>query len=199
MVNGLCYLNYIEFSLILGLFSLLFRKFLNRKLKRIILNLKNKYIKDKDTNKEVVSMKDETLNLNKVFNSIDKYTDYIIVFIFICLIWIKFINIYFSSYLAVNIDSFVMVYNQIKNNSLFFLFSIKNEYIVSKNYFYNQKKKNRIRNFIFYLSFMTEIKFIKIFILNLNFYSLTLLPLIIFSFLMIMIFNILVGFNLVLY
>jgi len=41
MVNGLCYLNYIEFSLILGLFSLLFRKFIYRKLKRFILNLKN--------------------------------------------------------------------------------------------------------------------------------------------------------------
>jgi hypothetical protein len=59
MVNGLCYLNYIEFSLILSLFSLLFRKYLNRKLKRLILKLKNKYIK----NKEVESINDENVSL----------------------------------------------------------------------------------------------------------------------------------------
>ena len=55
MVNGLCYLNYIEFSLILSLFSLLFRKYLNRKLKRLILKLKNKYIKIKKL--KVLTMK----------------------------------------------------------------------------------------------------------------------------------------------
>lgn len=130
MVNGLCYLNYIEFSLILSLFSLLFRKHLNRKLKRLILKLKNKYIK----NKEVESINDENVSLNKAFNTVDKYTDYLIVFIFICLFWIKFINIYFSSNLAENIDSFVKVYNHIKNNSFVcLLFTIKNEDIVSKN------------------------------------------------------------------
>ena len=59
MVNGLCYLNYIEFSLILSLFLLLFRKYLNRKLKRLILKLKNKYIK----NKEVESINDENVSL----------------------------------------------------------------------------------------------------------------------------------------
>ena len=80
MVNGLCYLNYIEFSLTLGLFSLLFRKFLNLRLKSLILNLKNKYI----NNKQVESINDENISLNKVFNTVDKYTDFIIVFIFIC-------------------------------------------------------------------------------------------------------------------
>lgn len=73
-----------------------------------------------------------------------------------------FINIFFSSYLAENIDSFVRVYNHIKNNSLFcLLFSIKNEYIVIKNNLCN--KKNINRNFIFSLSFyiLTGIKFIK--------------------------------------
>jgi len=104
MVNGLCYLNYIEFSLILSLFSLLFRKYLNRKLKGLILKLKNKYIKNKEVesindenvslNKEVESINDENVSLNKAFNTVDKYTDYLIVFVFICLIWIKFINIF---------------------------------------------------------------------------------------------------------
>jgi len=108
MLNGLCYLNYIEFSLILGLFSLLFRKILNRKLKRFILNLKfNK-------NKKIENIKDENISLNKAFNTVDKYTDYLIVFIFICLFWIKFINIYFINNLAENIDSLVKVYNYIK-------------------------------------------------------------------------------------
>nr|YP_009653030.1 hypothetical protein [Laccaria bicolor]QCG70088.1 hypothetical protein [Laccaria bicolor] len=124
MVNGLCYLNYIEFSLILSLFSLLFRKYLNRKLKGLILKLKNKYIKNKEVesindenvslNKEVESINDENVSLNKAFNTVDKYTDYLIVFVFICLIWIKFINIFFSDHLAENIDSFVKVYNHIK-------------------------------------------------------------------------------------
>ena len=173
MVNGLCYLNYIEFSLILGLFSLLFRKFLNRKLKRIILNLKNKYIK----NKEVESINDENVTLNKAFNTVDKYTDYIIVFIFICLFWVKIINIYFSSNLAENIDSYVKVYNHLINNSFLCLFSIKNEYIVSKNYLCNQKNNNR--NFIFPFSFLTEIKFINILILKLKNYSLNTPPIII--------------------
>lgn len=131
MVNGLCYLNYIEFTLILTLFSLLFRKYLNRKLKRFILKNKyNRHVPYPETNKEVESINDENVSLNKAFNTLDKYTDYLIVFIFICLIWIKFINIYFSSNLAENIDSFVKVYNHIINNSFVCLLcSIKNEYI----------------------------------------------------------------------
>jgi hypothetical protein len=81
MVNGLCYLNYIEFSLFLGLFSLFLRKILYRKLKRFILIFKNKYIK----NTKVESINDENVSLNKAFNIVDKYTDYIIVYILICL------------------------------------------------------------------------------------------------------------------
>jgi len=38
MVNGLSYLNYLEFSLIFSLFSLIFRKYLIKILKRFILN-----------------------------------------------------------------------------------------------------------------------------------------------------------------
>lgn len=116
LVNGLCYFNYIEFSLILALFSLLFRKFLKSKIKSLILKLKNKYIKNKKCEAAHLgdSLNVDNVSLNKAFNTVDKYTDYLIVFIFICLFWIKFINIYFSSYLAENIDSFVKVYNHIK-------------------------------------------------------------------------------------
>jgi hypothetical protein len=90
MVNGLSSLNYIEFSLVLTLFSLLFRKILIRKLKDLII----KYIqKIKKTNKqkfqEVESIKDKDIDkkvsLNQAINTLDKYTNFIIVFIFICL------------------------------------------------------------------------------------------------------------------
>nr|YP_009739471.1 hypothetical protein [Tricholoma saponaceum]QIC20315.1 hypothetical protein [Tricholoma saponaceum] len=142
MVNGLCYLNYIDFSLILGFLSLFVRKFLNRKFKRIILILKNKDIK----NKVVENINEDNISLNKAFNTVDKYTDYIIVFIFICLFWIKIINIYFSSHLSENIDSFVKVYNHIINNSFLCLFPINNEYIFQIFIYVTRKRSIEIEN-----------------------------------------------------
>jgi len=142
MVNGLSYLNYIEFSLILCLFSLLFRKYLNKKLKRLILDFYNKYIVSKNSFKEVESINDENLSLNKALNNLDKYTDYIIVYIFICLTWIKLINIYFSSYLAENIDSFVEVYNFLKRNSFYLLLTLNK-------IFKTKKKENKKLNYPF--------------------------------------------------
>jgi hypothetical protein len=91
MVNGLSYLNYIELSLVISIFSLLFRKFLIRKLTDIIIKLIQKI---KKTNKQIIvkeveSIKDKDIDknvsLNKAINNLDKYTDFIIVFIFICL------------------------------------------------------------------------------------------------------------------
>jgi hypothetical protein len=130
MVNGLSYLNYIEFSLILSLFSLLFRKYFSLKLIKFFLKLKKKY----NFTKKVYNINEDNLNLNKVFNTFDKYTDFLIVFIFICLFWIMFINIYFSVNLAENIDSYVNVYNYIKKNSfLFLIVTIKKPHIYIKN------------------------------------------------------------------
>jgi len=156
MVNGLCYLNYIEFILILSLFSLLFRKFFFSKLIGFILTFKNKWVlrkgsltflknknknKNKNRNRSPQKLRSRTfpsttmgegggvarrlnkryninknLSLNNTLKIVDKYTDYLTVFIFLCLFWIKFINIYFSSNFAADIDSFVNVYNHIKNN-----------------------------------------------------------------------------------
>ena len=186
MVNGLCFLNYIEFILILSLFSLLFRKYFTRKLIGFILSLfrlqpssaagvaslpltffllrtykkkvralrgvpsySNGGLKRIIKNKEGKNNNLESLRslrslrskpapllrsrsalmgegyaggplwrvtLNKALNTLDKYTDFFIIFIFLCLLWLKFINIYFSSNLAKDIDSFVNVYNYIKNN-----------------------------------------------------------------------------------
>jgi hypothetical protein len=86
MVNGLNYLNYIELSLILSVFSLLFRKFIIRKIIDIILYLikkiKNKNIKDK----EVSGIKDKEtkVSLNQARKNLDKDSDFIFVFRFIC-------------------------------------------------------------------------------------------------------------------
>jgi hypothetical protein len=89
MVNGLSYLNYIEFSLVLSLFSLLFRKFLIRKITDIIIKFIQKINKTNKKIKEVESIKDKDIDnnvsLNQAINTLDKYTDFIVVFIFICL------------------------------------------------------------------------------------------------------------------
>lgn len=90
MVNGLSYLNFIEFSLVLSLFTLLFRKFLIRKLTDIIQKFLQKITKtNKQKFKEVESIKDKdtdkNVTLNQAINTLDKYTDFILVFIFICL------------------------------------------------------------------------------------------------------------------
>ena len=114
MVNGLSLLNYIELSLVISIFSLLFRKFLIRKLTDIIIKLfqklKKQKFKEVEKNKDI----DKNLTLNQAINTLDKYTDFIIVFIFLCLFWILFINIFFSVNLAENIDTYVTVYNHIK-------------------------------------------------------------------------------------
>jgi hypothetical protein len=85
MVNGLSYLNFLEFSLVLSLFSLLFRKFLIRKLTDIIIKFIQKIKKTNKQEIESIKDKDKNVNLNQAIISLDKYTDFIIVFIFICL------------------------------------------------------------------------------------------------------------------
>jgi len=92
------------------LFLLLFRKYLISKIIGFILSLKNKEVKGNTLeSKKTSTMVFGVGSLKKSLNTSDKYTDYLTVFIFLCLIWIKFINIYFSSNLAVDIDSFVNV------------------------------------------------------------------------------------------
>lgn len=110
LVNSLHILNYLEFSLIFSLFSLLFRKYFYIKLNRIIVKLLN--------NKDAVT-------LTKVSHFMDKYTEYIILYLFICLIWLKFIHTYISINLVGDIDSYVTVYNSIKDNCFLLLFTIK--------------------------------------------------------------------------
>jgi len=63
MVNGLSYLNYIELSLVISIFSLLFRKILIRKLTDIIIKFIQKFKKtNKQKFKEVESIKDKDID-----------------------------------------------------------------------------------------------------------------------------------------
>jgi hypothetical protein len=174
MVNGLSYLNYIEFSLVLSLFSLLFRKFLIRKITSIIWNFIKNINNKKDKAKEVESINDEIVKIKPAINTLDKYTDFIIV-LFICFLNYVY-KYFFSNNLAENIDSYVTVYKHIKNNSFVCLFSI-NDNIVSKNKNYLCNQKNN--KFIFPFSFLTEIKFINLLMLNLKFFSLKNSPIVI--------------------
>jgi len=59
---------------------------------------------------------------------LDKYNKqipYILIVLIIILLIIKTMNIYYINSLLLNIDSFVNVYNFLKNNSLYLLFIIK--------------------------------------------------------------------------
>ena len=124
IVNSLNYFNYLELSLILSLFLLFFRKYLMKKLNRFILN---------NRNNKIESINDNNVTLNKVFNIKDKYVEYVFLYIFICLLWIKFMHLYAINNLAEDIDSYVMVYNHIKNNSFYFFFTLRNCRVLTKN------------------------------------------------------------------
>ena len=128
-----------------------------KKLNRYILKFKNK---------EIENIKDENVTLK----FLDKYTEYLIVFIFVCLFWIKFIHIYFSNHLVDNIYSYVAMFNYNKDNSFIFLFTISNYNIVIKKKNYVLCFKNKINNIIASLSFHKFIIFIWL-KLNLIIYS----------------------------
>ena len=95
-----------------------------KKLHKFILNI---------IYKKVDNTQDNSLTLNKVFNIKDKYVEYVFLYIFICLLWIKFMHLYAINNLAEDIDSYVMVYNHIKNNSFYFFFTLRNCRVLTKN------------------------------------------------------------------
>lgn len=101
ILNGLNFFNYLEFSCILSLFLFLFRKYLKQKIKFVYLKL---------TNRGVESIKDENITLKKAFNTLDKYGEYIVLYVLICFFWIKLIHININIDLASNIDSYVDAY-----------------------------------------------------------------------------------------
>ena len=134
----MCYLNYREFSLILSLFLLLFRKYLINKTIGFILSLINKYYK----NKKVKG----TILWTKALLVLANYSQILIVFVFLCLFLVKFINIYYSSNLSGDIDNFINVYNHIKNQNFGFLLFSPNFFCDSSwsSYFYfNYKNKKQ--------------------------------------------------------
>jgi len=60
-----------------------------------------------------------------MLNKYNKQIPYILIVLIIILLIIKTMNIYYINSLLLNIDSFVNVYNFLKNNSLYLLFIIK--------------------------------------------------------------------------
>ena len=76
-------------------------KYLIKKIKFVYLKL---------TNKGVESTKVENITLNKSFNTLDKYSEYIILYVLICFFWIKLLHMNTSFDLASNIDSYVAAY-----------------------------------------------------------------------------------------
>lgn len=72
----------------------------------------------KNNSVSVKGIEDETLTSNKILSIVDKYTDILILFVFLCLIWIKLLSIYFIDNLAAHIDNYVVVYNSMKKSSI---------------------------------------------------------------------------------
>ena len=116
IVNSLHLINFSELSIILGLFSLFFRKYFISKLKRVILKYLNRKVED-------------SITLSNLSTKLDKYSDYIFFYVFLCLIWVKILHIYMSIELVENLDKYVEVYNIIKHNSFLFVFTIKSNNI----------------------------------------------------------------------
>jgi hypothetical protein len=112
IVNGLSVLNYIEFSLIIALFSVLFRKLILKNVFKIISSFKAKIDDDKASN-----IKNKNVDLSKELNPLDQFSKTLVLLLFIALILFKLLHLFFSFYFAENIDSFVIVYNYIKNKS----------------------------------------------------------------------------------
>ena len=118
IVNSLHLINYSELSIILGLFSLFFRKYFISKLKIVILKYLNRKVED-------------SITLSNLSTKLDKYSDYLFFYVFICLIWVKILHIYMSIELVENLDKYVEVYNIIKHNSFLFVFTIKSNNMIS--------------------------------------------------------------------
>ena len=73
------------------------------------------YLYNRYKNNKTSNTNDENVSLNTVFNTADKYNNIVIFFILMCLFWVKFLNLIFSTHLAENIDSFVKVYVSLIN------------------------------------------------------------------------------------
>ena len=61
----------------------------------------------------------------------DKYSGYIVLYVFICFFWIKLLHMNISIDLASGIDEYVEVYNIIKHNSFLLIFTIKSKNLIT--------------------------------------------------------------------
>jgi len=118
VLNGILSLNGIEFILITSIFFIVLRLYFNSTIKTFIL----KFISYIYKNNELI---EKEVQLTNMLNKYNKQIPYILIVLIIILLIIKTMNIYYINSLLLNIDSFVNVYNFLKNNSLYLLFIIK--------------------------------------------------------------------------
>ena len=125
ILDSVLLLNSIEILLMLSIILLLFNK--------------NKFYESKVINKLIKHIPIKYQNyINKYFNKAKefniKYVNTMLVINIILLILIKLVNLLVSYELHSNIDNYVLVYNHIKNNSLFILLSFNTSFKLSSNY-----------------------------------------------------------------
>ena len=118
VLNGILSLNGIEFILITSIFFIILRLYFNSMIKTYIL----KFISYIYKNNELI---EKEVQLTNMLDKYNKQIPYILVVLIIILLLIKTMNIYYINSLLLNIDSFVNVYNFLKNNSLYLLLIIK--------------------------------------------------------------------------
>jgi len=118
VLNGILSLNGIEFILITSIFFIILRLYFNSMIKTLILNFISYIYK----NNELI---EKQVQLSNMLDKYNKQIPYILLVLIIILLFIKTMNIYYLNILLLNIDSFVNVYNFLKNNSLYLLFIIK--------------------------------------------------------------------------
>jgi len=118
VLNGILSLNGIEFILITSILFIVLRLYFNSMIKTFILRFISYIYK----NNELI---EKELQITNMLNKYNKQIPYILVVLIIILLLIKTMNIYYINSLLLNIDSFVNVYNFLKKNSFYLLFSIK--------------------------------------------------------------------------
>jgi hypothetical protein len=121
MLDSLLIFNCLELSLMISILVILFRVFINPKLKFLILRILSYFVKNK------VELSDKEVKINSIINASAKYSNYAIALLLITLILLKITNLFFLFYLNENIDSFIIVYNIFKQSSFYVLLSLKKD------------------------------------------------------------------------
>lgn len=121
MLSHLLTLQSIELSLITTIFFVVLRLFFKSKIKTIILRVISYLYKNNE-------LLEKEVQITSLLDKYNKQIPYVLVFLFLVLFLAKILNTYFTYSLLMDIDSFVTVYNFLKNSSFYLLFIIKNKF-----------------------------------------------------------------------